>query len=302
MLIKFISWAVHKHLIPRIKKDINRTIWLIKRIKLNISEKAGHASVDYFGEFGFELINVIPYAYWLHLHRRLKETKSTTDTKCLYYFSTNHIEINIKRSFIPPAYFPLSAISLTTLDTSKWVPPEYKKQYKNNRFIWNKPSCVICNKFNIEWDRPPMNFISPEVLKVIFSLLKNKYQIIYNRPLNKDIVEDHSPELPFDDFKLIREEFPEVITMQDIAKDNPDLTFNTLQLMVFANSDHFVSVQGGSAGLASYFSGKNIIYAAWGPELKAGSYTNWYDKLSGAKIFHADNYKTLVYKVKEEFL
>ena len=39
-----------------------------------------------------------------------------------------------------------------------------------------------------------------------------------------------------------------------------DLDYNTCQLMVFANCQNFLTMNGGAAILASYFGGRNVIY------------------------------------------
>ena len=53
----------------------------------------------YFGEFGFELLAVVPYAYWLYRQGRLERTIGGVDTRCLYYFSENHEERPVKRHY-----------------------------------------------------------------------------------------------------------------------------------------------------------------------------------------------------------
>ena len=59
-------------------------------------------STRYFGEFAFELLGVIPYAYWLHRNGRLKLTQACADTRCLYYFSPQHEEFaTVRRSYVP---------------------------------------------------------------------------------------------------------------------------------------------------------------------------------------------------------
>ena len=54
---------------------------------------------QYLGEFAFELLAVIPYAYWLHTQGRLDLTVSTADTRCLYYFSKHHEERPVPRRY-----------------------------------------------------------------------------------------------------------------------------------------------------------------------------------------------------------
>lgn len=72
-------------------------------------------------------------------------------------------------------------------------------------------------------------------------------------------------------------------------------------MMIYANCDNFISVQGGSSVFTSYFGGKNIIFAKKGGELKHNSY-NGYNKFSGSQIFHVDNYFNLIEVTKKEFL
>jgi hypothetical protein len=61
------------------------------------------------------------------------------------------------------------------------------------------------------------------------------------------------------------------------------MTFNTFQMAVLAGAKLFVSVQGGTSILSSYFGGTNLILAKRGQELGCKSYS-WYPHLSGCKI------------------
>ncbi|MEJ2250833.1 MAG: hypothetical protein P8Y97_14420 [Candidatus Lokiarchaeota archaeon] len=229
-------------------------------------------NVQYFGEFGYELLAVIPYAYWLKQRDILNSTLSVEDTKCLYYFSKSHFETKIKRRTMGISDFPLTSIHTSNLDTYQWYPPPYKKVYKNKIFRWNKPICIICNKYTSEWGG-----------------------------VSKDIPDDDQIHLSFDDFTIIKNHFSNIITIQDLVKKHNNLTFNELQLKLYSNCNNFISVQGGSSVLASYFGGKNIIFAKKGGEVNNNSYS-WFHKLSGAKIFHEnDNFK-LIETIKNEFL
>ncbi|MEJ5961714.1 hypothetical protein [Pedobacter immunditicola] len=57
--------------------------------------------------------------------------------------------------------------------------------------------------------------------------------------------------------------------------------------MVYANCDFFVSAHGGTAALASYFGGHNIILSKRGIEHDLNEFTTIFPALSGAKIHHA---------------
>ena len=124
-------------------------------------------------------------------------------------------------------------------------------------------------------------------------MFRHHYQVIYNH-LTQDMgYDDHAQSLDLGEFEMIENEFPEVVTIQQLLKENSDLTYNGLQLRIYANCEKFITVQGGSSILASFFGGQNIIYARKGQELECGSYWNWYHKISGSKIHVAANYDQL---------
>ena len=244
--------------------------------------------IDYDGEFGLEMQLVIPYAYYLHQKNLLGRTTSAQDTRCLYYFAPQHKEKYRTRRWIDPDEPPRRMLPNRTehtfhLNTSQWTPPPYRKQFANRRFVWDKEPLVIMNKFCIEWGERSYNFIDVPILEQIIATLKDRYQLIYCRPRTEDIVADDNAIRSFGDFDLIDRHFPEVLTIQRLHQQNPDLSFNTLQFMVYANCRRFISVQGGTSVLASYFGGSNIIYVVKGDELTHGDY-NHFPLYSGARI------------------
>ena len=90
----------------------------------------------------------------------------------------------------------------------------------------------------------------------------------------------------------LRENHPDVLLMDDLyATHYPTLVnnYNHLQLMVYANCDHFISMHGGTAALASCFGGTNIVLSNpnWGMEHHFNEYETLFPKLSGATILHA---------------
>lgn len=249
------------------------------------------------GEFGYELVGVVPYAYWLAQRGELEATEAMGDTKPLYYFSPDHTELPGNRLSLTLKGFPLKTPHEQTLDKSKWLPPPYKKVYKNDRFVFDKPLCIVANKYSIQWKRPkPVNYIPYSTLNEIFNRLSTTYQIVYVRPEPKDIVEDRNPMQDMHEFGSIRKHHKSVILIQDLHEQNRDLTFNELQFMLFANSEKFISTQGGYSVLASYFGGTNLIYAEMGSEITKNAYS-WYHEFSGAKINVARTYTELLQKL-----
>jgi hypothetical protein len=257
----------------------------LKQLLLKISRQIHFGlypkSTRFSGEFGQECFSAIPYAYFLHNKGILEKTISTSDTKPFYYFSNNHEELNINRCCADSN--PISLINAThdaPINSERWLPPPYKHIYQNSEFIYKKPTLIIANKYNSEWGQEPVNYFDLDMLRHFFAEFGNDYQIIYNRYL---IESDDSSVHNLGDYEMIKHEFPEVISMVDLHK-NTAYSYNELQLRVYANCNHFISVQGGASILASYFGGINCIYAKQGFELTSGEFDLVYPLLSQAKI------------------
>jgi hypothetical protein len=149
---------------------------------------------------------------------------------------------------------------------------------------------VICNKYSPEpslESGKAVNFIDVPDLMKLFAVLCKRFQVVYVRPTSSDIVGDHQSINDLGEFAQIETRFPEVLTIQRIHADHPELSFNELQMRLFANCERFISVLGGSSYLASYFGGKNIIYAREGWEVSCNAYENWFHLFSGATIHKA---------------
>lgn len=201
----------------------------------------------------------------------------------MYYFSPNHEELSSKR-FSENSISPLPVLKPNHSDTSglQWTPPPYKEIYQGTDFGFTKPILVISNKYNSEWEHAPINYFDLDMLENMIELLKDRYQIIYNRYTVED---DNSHVFELGDFDFIRMRFKDVVLMQDLLSEHPHWSFNQLQLRVYAECSHFISVQGGASILCSYFGGKNLIYAKKGYEICSGEYENLYPLLSSASIF-----------------
>lgn len=265
--------------------------------------KKKYKVISYQGEFDQELRYVIPFAYWHYLNGTLQKTISAKHTKEFYFFSQNHEERFQKRIWTESyAHFDVPNMTHSnSYSFRKWAQVPYKTHFKNDIFCYDKPLLVIANKYNIEWDQPPINFLDIPTLDVIIKKYSTKYQIIYNRPQPTQIVEDNSATQQLHEHDWLRKHHPGVILMDDLfAKYYPSVVnnYNHLQLMVYANCDHFISMHGGTAAFASCFGGKNILLSDpnWGKEHYFNEYVNLFPKLSGALILHArDRNEVLVY-------
>jgi hypothetical protein len=261
--------------------------------------KKKYKVIDYCGEFSDELNYTLPFAYWHHLNGTLKKTISCKDTKDLYFFSENHEERYQSRdaTFSYVNYDTPNKTNSITKSYSKWARVPLKEHYKNDIFVFDKPIMVIANKYNIEWDGPPLNYFDIPTLDKVISTYKEKYQIIYNRPMPSRIVEDNSDILDLGDIPWLREKHPEVIILDDLFNkyQNQVNSFNHFQILVYANCDKFMSIHGGTATLASYFGGHNIILSkgkanpveGGGLETIFNEFSSIFTAISGAKILHA---------------
>jgi hypothetical protein len=257
---------------------------------------------SYNHEFAYELISVIPYAYYLWINGELEKTISAKLTEPLYYFSPDHEIDPTPRGMQGKGYIrskiPNLQIHKPKLNTKQWIPPPYKDEFKNDEFIWDKPTICICNRYNKEWRRPPINFFSLDILDKMFDLLADKFQIVYFGTDILDDMQDLAHSMYLGDAQLCKHH-PKVILFQDMLKDSV-YTWNELMLMVFANCDHFITMNGGYSVMASYFGGTNVIYCKESKELnpKINSFNNWYHLFGGSKIIHCDSYDKVLNAIK----
>lgn len=287
---------------PKLRKDLGyfvRDNYYCKLVQARFALrdyvlKKKYKVISYQGEFDQELRYVLPFAYWHHLNGTLDKTISATHTKEFYFFSPNHEE-KFQQRIWTESYAHYDVPNMTHSNSysfRNWVQVPYKQQYRNDRFVYDKPLLVIANKYNIEWDQPPINFLDIPTLDTIIRTYGPRYQIIYNRPLPNQIVQDNSETMSLNEHAWLREHHPDVILMDDLYREHhPSAVrnYNHLQLMVYANCNHFISMHGGTAALASCFGGTNIILSNpnWGMEHHFNEYENLFPKLSGATILHA---------------
>ncbi|MVM34788.1 hypothetical protein GO755_32470 [Spirosoma sp. HMF4905] len=295
-----VAWLNH----PKLHKDLHyfiRDNYYCKLVQgryviRDYILKKKYKVISYQGEFDQELRYVIPFAYWHYLNGTLKKTISAWRTKEFYFFSPEHEERFEKRVWTE-SYGHYDIPNMTHSNSysfRNWAQVPFKAHYKNDVFVYDKPLLIIANKYNIEWDQSPINFLDIPTLERIIQTYGARYQLIYNRPLPSQIVEDNSETMSLHEHNWLRKNYPEVLLMDDLfTKYHPSVVnnYNHLQLMVYANCDHFISMHGGTAALASCFGGTNIILSnpKWGHEHAFNEYETLFPKLSGATILHARN-------------
>jgi hypothetical protein len=252
--------------------------------------KKPYKVIEFNGEFAPELQFALPFAYWHYKNGTLKSTRSSKHTTELYFFSPDHQEkFDIRTNDGNYNYEMPRVLYSHDYDMHKWEPVPLKAIYANTIYLYEKPILIVANRYNMEWDGPPISYFSKEVIAYIIDKFSDKYSIVYNRPRPKNITMDNSDIYDLDEYDWLKITYPEVILMEDLFEENLGRAknFNHLQLMVYANSSHFISIHGGTAALASYFGGVNLIYSKKGPEHHFNCYHNLYPKFSGADVLHA---------------
>jgi hypothetical protein len=262
-------------------------------------------------EFSYELLSVLPHAYYLYKKNLLKETISSIDTSCFYFFSPKHNEINIKRSWgnIKKTIedgIPNGDIHTPRFKFDKSIFPPLYESVKKEKITFSKPSIIITNRYNYEWEKSPINYIDLYLLDKIINLLKNDYELIYINIYGLKNYDDDAEALNLGDYEHIKRYHPYVHTIHDLRKKYNQYTYNELQLRLFAGALRFITSNGGLGVLASYFPGDNIIYSKVSRENDPFFYSfdQIYPQLSRfkCKINTARNETELIQLVKEKWL
>ena len=286
-----------------------RYIGQLKQLKYFVSDyliKNSYKEIAFDGEFAPELKFILPHAYWHFRNGTLKNTTSAKWTKEFYFFSPKHEEIyesRVWRDFKYDTNLPNSEDHNIKYNFRKWKQVPLKEHYANNYLSFEKPICIIANKYNIEWGGTPVSYLDILTLKKLIFLLKDTYTIVYNRPEQDSIVNDNSHILDLKEKVEIRNTFPDIIFLEELESAFPmDVrNFNHLQLLVYSNCERFISVHGGTAVLASYFGGKNCILSSKGHELYFKEYETIFPRLSNAQILHAKSQSELCEIVRVNF-
>jgi hypothetical protein len=169
----------------------------------------------------------------------------------------------------------------------------------------------ISNKYRKEWRRPPVNFLSVSVLRMLLTKLTPYYHIVYKRHTGDDLKDVEDIELKRHDLgdkEMITKEFPDVVLFEQLLQLPSTITTadpedeNLLMFTLMATSVGFISVQGGLAVASSYFGGHNVIFIKRGEEIQAGSYDGYFFRFSNANITWKSNDEEFIAAVETAFL
>jgi hypothetical protein len=267
----------------------------------------------FLGEFGFELSIHIPFVNYLYENNALNSCHVMISMVDWYTFLPSNVivicedktrsQILTRLSQYPAVVCsykfakrilsPEMSAHQKLYDTELYKPPVLKGRYSHLVLDFTeRPLLIIHNKYSIEWDKQPINFINVSCLKQLVQTFHEKYCIVYIHPTNNTdgYVKDNQSLL---EFNVPEDLWGHGFTIQKLMKQY-DLSYNTLQLALHDKCTNFISVQGGSSRIASYFQGTNIILHKQGSELQAKSYEGYFEKLSHAKIYVVENENELL--------
>ena len=276
-----------------------------------------NTTLRYTGEFGYDMMVVLPFAHYLHLQGDgyLKKVIGCGDMSDLYTPWTNKYETDATctRDYdgaLLEYGFPDVGLN-TCPPPCFWSPPPLAKIYRSRMATsFNDPTfkvgqklVVINNKFNVEWGSAPVNFIDLNALQSMIDFAdQHGVTIIYNRPRGERSFRDsaHSALLNPDllDEQLIQDGLhkgrwsPNAV--RDFSAIRPrGVTMNRAQLELYARARCFVSVQGGNSYLPFYFGGRHVIYHVKGTE-DVCAYKHNFPQLGGARIQSVSSYQNLI--------
>ncbi|MFG0262056.1 MAG: hypothetical protein ACF788_06670 [Novipirellula sp. JB048] len=219
-------------------------------------------------EFGYEMFYHVPYAYHLAKRGYLRRTVSCRGTNCFYFFSPDHGEVYDRREFVK--YFDsIAQMPHESPEAHRWEPPNFVAHYANKiELNFPHPLLLIFNKYNIEWDHPPINFLSTQFLDRVVEKARDRFTIIYLRP-TAHIVHDHMPVGDLHEKTRLREQG--VLLAEELYEHYPHLSFNEFQLRLLSRSQHRISVQGGAAYMNAFFPGQLMLLHRYGGEQLHGN-------------------------------
>jgi hypothetical protein len=275
----------------------------------------GGTHVFWRGEFGSELIYVLPHAFALHRRGLLNRTFGCGAAMAAFYsFSPAHTDVpECARRYdaaevaavAAAAGFAQPHAGRPPASAAMWQPPPLRRTHAAQRMpqpppgaAWSRtrPLVILHNKYSEEWGHDPVNFFSLPLLAQVLAALRGCCQVVYNHPGFADAQRN----LPLGDVAWLRRHkllaggegegansTGKVILMQDVADANPDLSYNAVQLRVHARAAGAVAVQGGLAALAAALAprgGDVVVLHRAGHETEGGEYAGVFAALHGARI------------------
>ncbi len=255
------------------------------------------AVLEYFGEFGAELVLFVPFVAWLSSVGLMRDRSVLTykGMRCFYddLKLGGYAEKDEQRSSVEPKFRPyyLPVKDEHTWDWALETPFHLYRNYRDKFRVkpvrlpddlLRKPVLVIHNKYNDEFGRGPINNIPLTSLEQIIEGLREKFSIIYIRhgmsPLHEDYSEDHNTFFEYEDRALLSR-YQDVFNFDDLYDGyGVGCGMNEFKNHIYSRAYYVIASQGGgSFQCASYPGGVIVIFHRFGNEMHR-AYTDGFFK------------------------
>ena len=230
-------------------------------LKQSLESLSRQSELEYTGEYGAEITTFVPFVAWLKREGYLKGRRIRTYAGMRpYYFFLDDSEFASKsepRRWLPvrERYWPSNSTYHAT--ASPWHEyPDYRRQYAKTGMRFERPVIFVQNKFAIEWNVGPINYIPIVGLNKLLERTSERFDVVYSRPGSIDTTAtaysaDLNFELSYPDAQMLAR-FRTVYHLEKLCADE-GLDYNQTKLEILAKSRMFVAVQGGGAHVMSCF-------------------------------------------------
>jgi hypothetical protein len=218
--------------------------------------------IEYTGEYGAEITTFIPFTFWLKTQGLLEGRRIVTyrGMRPYYYFleDSEFAEKAGNRDWLPPDERGWPTNWTYTATRKPWhVMPDYRARYAEQGRTFDRPVLFIQNKFAIERDLGPVNYMPLRSLREMFSLGPARFDVVYSRPGAAPKGEGYVADPKLNDFcdypdMALARSFEGVTILEDLcAQTGAD--YNLTKLEILAKAHFFVAVQGGGAHILACF-------------------------------------------------
>ena len=236
---------------------------LLKGALKNLKEQQ---FIEYEGEFGAEITTFIPFVAWLKKEGLLEGRRVLTyDGMRPYYFFLSDDEYQSKsesRRYVPASKRKWPSNSTYTATRQRWhAPVDYRSHFSGRGRTFDRPVLFIQNKFIVEWNVGPINYLPLAAIEQLFRISANRFHVVYSRPRNsingKGFVGDHNTNCEYPDLDVALR-YPHVEILEETCLQT-GADYNTTKLEILAKSHLFVAVQGGGAHVLACFANSLLL-------------------------------------------
>lgn len=230
------------------------------RLQYSLSLLKQQSRLEYSGEYGAEITTFIPFVAWLKQQGHMAGRRIVTYAGMQpYYFFLEEDEFeekNSARHWLPVRHRYWPSNSTYTATASPWhVYPDYRQHYANSGWKFERPVMYIQNKFTIEWDAGPINYIPLMSLHRLLELTAGRFDVVYSRPIalksSSSYSNDDNIWCDYPDRALIKEHAHVLDLEMECAASGCD--YNRTKLEIMAKARIFVAAQGGGAHVLACF-------------------------------------------------